>query len=406
MSPLSLSNLSSAIVSQGTEGVKVIAIGDKNMGDEGLISFCAPLYAVNGGPLEEIDFSFKGISTDGAQAIGRAFGGSQNLRQITLYRNFDICDKGLAALCNAANDIDSSGIPFPALNFLDLSECSLGEKGIKCLVESLLGAEKKPSERQNLINLILNQNEIGSIACDHLTRMFWIPHVGKSYLQSLSLKNCTIGDKGVSKLFRSRRCDGLRKLDLTGNGITMNGIVEIAAAFSGSSANFKDLRELHLSHNPIGQDGTKLLTESLRKWSSMKRDNSTILDVLDLSDTHCGQEGAISVLQCGSFETVRLFNNNLGSVGFEALASIVKDEHPSIINLDVGGNRASETAVSSFLRALMVKHQPDNSVLRTLEIGGNAVGKEVESIVARLKEICPELDVAKDHMNNQYPQSK
>jgi len=424
LSPSSLSKLGSAIASQCTTtsgGITAIAIGDCSMGDEGVVSFCSPLINVNGGSLETVDLSYKGISMDGAKVIGKVFGHSTNLKQLNLSRNAGISNDELTALCSAfqeGNDGDGDGgILFPVLESLDLSECNIGATGMQSLVNSLLGttSEKKVSEnnkRTNLIQLTLNKNPIGSTvggnACASLSHLLCSPVGGKSILQSLHLKNCCIGNEGLSKLLlynkkNGHSCSGLRTLDLANNGITVEGIAHIAAVLNDSNNNnMEDLRELSLADNPIGQDGVKILTESLQKRFTTYNNESDILDLLDLTHTNCGSEGAIAVLKCGSFGTVRLFNNNLGSDGLEALATIVNGGHDSIINLDVGGNRAGESAVATFLRAVMVKHQPDNSRLRTLEIGGNAAGTEVEAIISELREIRPELDVAKDRVNTKY----
>jgi hypothetical protein len=85
------------------------------------------------------------------------------------------------------------------------------------------------------------------------------------------------------------------------------------------------------------------------------------------------------------------------------IAGLLVGGHPTLQHLDLGGNRANESAVVAILNAIMVKHEPDDNVLNTLEIGGNDVGELVESTLEKLKEIRPELDIARDRSNMEQP---
>ena len=43
------------------QNVKEIAIGDNKLGDEGVVAFCGPLEETNGGKVQVLDLSFKGM---------------------------------------------------------------------------------------------------------------------------------------------------------------------------------------------------------------------------------------------------------------------------------------------------------------------------------------------------------
>jgi hypothetical protein len=51
----------------------------------------------------------------------------------------------------------------------------------------------------------------------------------------------------------------------------------------------------------------------------------------------------------------------------------------------------------------MIMNEPDDNVLRALELGGNEVGEVVEEILKELNEIRPDLDVARDRPSAEQP---
>ena len=76
------------------------------------------------------------------------------------------------------------------------------------------------------------------------------------------------------------------------------------------------------------------------------------LESLDLSQTSCGAQGAAAAVKCTKLTSLRLFNNKLGSDGFETLVPLLKGGHASLVNLDLGGNDASEEAVVKLLNSI------------------------------------------------------
>ena len=108
----------------------------------------------------------------------------------------------------------------------------------------------------------------------------------------------------------------------------------------------------------------------------------------------------------GGLTTLRLFNNRLGSDGFYAIAPLLRGGHPSIENLDLGGNNADEDAVVALLNSIADNNttagttinEESNfaSTLSVLEIGGNKFGNDAMEALNRLKLVSPKLDVAHD----------
>jgi len=463
--PTSCFTLASAIASVhstgGGGGVTDVAIGDGTMGDEGIIAFCKALEESSGGGLEVLDFSFKGITKDGTTAINRAFGHSPTLRRLHLYRNIGIGDEGMESLCHnhhlsAEGKGEKEGdalLLFPALEYLDLSECSIGAAGVRPLVLGLLSDSSTDggyddddddgTERRKPIDLILSRNNIGPDACHHLARMMLNQNESSSrLLRCLNVQNCAIGDEGLRILLSSITNDGsnnssssLEQLDLTGNKITGAGSM-IDETVTNALVRLT-LKNLCLAHNPIGVEGIITLASSLAASTT-----NTHFDLIDLTKTDCGIDGALSLLRCCtsgrddkegggvSIQTLRLFDNDLGSDGFEAFATywttkaiLASDGHPalpSLVNLDIGGNRASEKAVVSLLQVFKTlvsdrivndngittdssgQSQQPLGLLRTLEIGGNAIGEEAEGVIEELTKVWPELDVVRDRSSSDY----
>jgi hypothetical protein len=95
-----------------------------------------------------------------------------------------------------------------------------------------------------------------------------------------------------------------------------------------------------------------------------------------------------------------LFNNKIGSQGFRDIAASL----PAILatgieSLDLAGNNADNESVIDLLKAFL-KHEakaPHPSRLKSLVVGGNGNGSEaLEEIVQQIKEIRPDVDIARD----------
>lgn len=409
--PRALSALASAIASAPQKiisgGIQSIAIGDREMGDSGLIALCSTLEPYKGGTLETLDMSFKGITKIGMEVLGACFGASECVSSLNLSRNEEVSDDGVEIFCKTALR-NAPSEPFAPLEYLDLSRCNIGPCGVRSLSECFVDGEKKV--RGALIDLMLVSNPLGKESCISLSKLISSPSHGKSSLVSLSLARCSIGDNGIEILVDStkmRQCQGLKKLDLSHNNIGTFGAQKLSEALGfpkqESMVSLVDLRELCLNGNPLGSDGVCALTSSLVQREGIDAvpgsvGNST-LSVLDLSETACGSEGAIAALQCGRLSTLYLFNNKLGSLGFESIVPSLQGGHPSLQSLDLGGNNAKEPAVVRLLQAFLLKGNELNAVksmLRTLIVGGNEFGEEVEKVLKVVNEAIPELDIAHD----------
>ena len=340
-------------------------------------------------------------SEQGASTLGAAFGSSKNLRVLDISRNKGIGDAGMKALCLAVHTSagDSGSHPhFPALIHLNISECNVNDEGVVALSHCLLGKKigemiesksESISYRAEGIHLNASSNALGPIGCTALASIFSVSIKGNSLLNTLNLNNCSIGDDGLKALvdsLKSVECGGgLKILHLSNNKIGKAGAKVLGAALNG---NLMNLTELCLSSNAIGQEGVLGL--------GLDSEGCKKLSTLDLSKTNCGSEGACSAINCHSLSSLRLFDNDLRCNGFESLMPQLHSGSSSVNSLDLGGNRALDSAVAGILNSVLTC---SNSSLRTLEIGGNEIGEKSENILKEIRSVCPELDIAHDRPN-------
>jgi hypothetical protein len=221
-------------------------------------------------------------------------------------------------------------------------------------------------------------------------------------LQILNLSKCQVPDDALSKLHTASsptNKNNLLILDLSYNGISATGAASLSNALSGDASTLSSLVELNLAGNPLGDTGVLGLARAL-ECRHLRGDSATTtrLKKLDLSYTQCEIQGAADIMSLGQLESLLLFNNSLGSNGFRALAPAIRQQH-TLLELDLGGNGADEASVVALLSALAaVQGDGDvsKSILKVLVVGGNEGGEELERMVAKVQQVHPGLDIARD----------
>ena len=356
------------------------------------------------------------------------------MKQINLPRNQNIGNDGMITFATSIDTASSTAntASLPSLETLVLSDCNIGPLGIQSLAQ-VLTPSTDDIRRAQPINLTVSSNPIGAEGCDILSKLISIPRdddevsggsSSSSVLSHLFMSQCSIGDEGLVNLLKSAASttmdtsmghfSGLSVLDVSENSITKDGVEVLAESLTRS---WPDLVELKLAKNELESEGvvalmTALITRSDKvdystEEEEKKKEKNTKLDNLDISCTNCGIEGAKAALMRGGLTTLRLFNNRLGSDGFYAIAPLLQGGHPSIENLDLGGNNADEDAVVALLNSIADNHNTASgttinegssftSTLLVLEIGGNKFGNDAMEALNRLKLVFPKLDVAHD----------
>ena len=381
MQTLGLALSTQAKILSGSSGLTHLAIGSKDMGDEGVCSLCEGLEGSSGALLQHVDLAWKNISGEGAAAVGRAFSSSRNLIHLDLSRNEKIENGGLIALVEAARNRDEAATVLPSLEVLNISECSLvGTAGVQSLM-GLLGE----GSRSKPLDLVVSTNPIGPAGCAVISQL--CSAESGSMMGKLLISKCAIGNEGVEELVSSSHpWTGLVALDVVENDITEIGAKSLAGSFVET---FPDLVELKLAKNDLGSDGVQSFFGAIQG-------KSYALDNLDLSCTNCGVEGLRAALTSSNISTLRLFGNKLGSDGLDAAAQLLRGGHPSIVNLDLGGQNANEKSVVALLDSIAIQGCGFESKLAVLEIGGNEFGSRCWEALDRLKKVHPCLDVAHD----------
>lgn len=379
----SLKRLGQAIAANKSRLVE-LAVGSSTMGDEGICAFCEGLATSTENSLESIDFSYKGMGPVGFQAIIRCLGNSQKLRELNLSRNESI--RNAATVADFMKRDDETSPFFPRINNLDLADCGIDGEFAAIFFPILLSEGRK-------LTLRLSGNPIGD---DGFRSLF----NGHEHLEKVYLSSCGIGDASMALLASLKATNmPLTLLELSNNSISAPGAFSLSKCLHGDvgsaeSACLARLIDLNLAGNPLGEDGIVALTAGAQQ--KIPR-----LQALDLTDTKCGVTGAVAAVRDSRVASLRLFNNNLGPEGFRALEETLRGGHPTLVSLDLGGNRADEAAVVALLSALIIPDTSFESKLRTLIVGGNKGGSDVEAMVKRVKEVRPEIDIARDKIAKQ-----
>ena len=159
-------------------------------------------------------------------------------------------------------------------------------------------------------------------------------------LRHLSFAECKIGDAGVVALAESPHLRGLTRLDLSGNN-AKHKISDASVVRLIESDNASSLERLSLSANRLGPDTARAIARA-RHLSR--------LEVLDLSNTDLGDEGAAA----------------LASLHLPALRVLHLDR------CDIGQNGARALVRAPFL-----------SQLTSLTVEGNHLGGQLSALMAR-----------------------
>lgn len=374
----SLCKLGRAIAANTSTPLSSLALGDRSMGDEGVSALCSALGRKH--KLQTIDLSYKNMNSAGFHSVLETLAVSPTLSSLNLSRNPSI---GQAA-------VDANTAPlFENVIELDVSDC-----GITGLFASQFFSKLVPGKANRAF--VLSNNPLGPEGLRSLE-----PLLGD--IVTLNVSNGSLGNDGMQVL-ASFGPTAIVSLDLSRNNVTLKGIPSFISClhresgeFSTTTGSLNHLEKLDLSSNPISEEGVCILVNE-----GLAKSNIEPLRFLDLSETDAGVKGACTALTHSKAVSLRLFNNKLGSDGFRALSELIQDIHvaPGLESLDLAGNNADIDSVVSLLTGVHKREsEAGPSRLRSLVIGGNASGTEVEEMVAKIQQVRPDLDIARDKSN-------
>ena len=149
-------------------------------------------------------------------------------------------------------------------------------------------------------------------------------------LQVLSVSHCEMDSPETKALIDGLKlCTGLHELDLSGNKVGMDGVVELCDGLKC----WHELKDLDMDGVGIGGDSAVLLAEGLQ--------NCKALGTIDLSRNSIGAVGAIilanGLKNCSALRAIDLQSNEIGSEGALALVEKLKS-WPNLDDLNLSNN--------------------------------------------------------------------
>lgn len=136
------------------------------------------------------------------------------------------------------------GLEARAIRQIGLARCQLGDAGARAMTLWLGGS--------TLEHVYVDGNGFGVASARHFAT-HWRTNLGATLL----LAENQLGDEGVEALVSTSAAERLRRLDLSGNGLTAKAVRALAR-----SPHLTKLRELELSDNELGDEGAIALSES------------------------------------------------------------------------------------------------------------------------------------------------
>ena len=340
--------------SDGNATLRRLSLGSSNFGDSGVTSLAE--YIPSWNVLEDLDLELKGISAEGAKALGLALANNTSLKKINLSRNPFLAEgtRNLIENCWPSEDASESDDNCQLLE-LDLSETSCGVNGIEAIGLALsrlscslriLKCNKNPSIGSRIQEA---KPRSASESSNHLANLLHA-HASplKNGLLHLSLSRCDLKDEGFIYLSSGLATNqSLLKLDLGYNDAGQDGCQALAAAFSAGGA--PNLVTLVLRMNRAGSDGGVAIASALRTRGVMDFE-------LDFCSNKIGMQGALACASIPGIRDLNIMDCDLGDHGAIALAESLQKNSallaPSLRGLNVCANDLGDVSVLKLCQAL------------------------------------------------------
>uniref|UniRef100_A0AAV1SZR2 Uncharacterized protein n=1 Tax=Peronospora matthiolae TaxID=2874970 RepID=A0AAV1SZR2_9STRA len=339
-----------------------LCLGSETLGDDAVKVLCTGLARNAQSNLQVWDLEFKSLNVDGTSAIAELLKTNETLTAITLSRN-PIQDEGVERVANGLRANPQSQVA--ELNLTNIGISGAGLDHLAALVAS---------KTCSVTTLQMSFNSLGDA-----TSAFFDALATNTSVAKLLLKECKLTDQHAAALASALVHNlTLSEVDLSDNELTPLACAELAR---GLRAN-KTLRILRLTNNKCQDEGAVLLADVLAA------DNTT-LTYLDMGNNGLTGTGMTPLLKARSITQLHLFNNKLGEGVVELLP--VLQTNPVIETLGLGANQLHEGRSVTLFEGLHA-----HPSLKTLEMGGNTLGKVGHAALDVLKDANRALDVAVD----------
>jgi Ran GTPase-activating protein (RanGAP) involved in mRNA processing and transport len=342
--------------------LKHLSLGSEKLGDAAVKTLCAGLARNAQSALQSWDLEFKSLGVEGASAIAELLKTNTGLKTLTLSRN-QIGDAGVEQL--VAGWSENAQASVTELQATDVGITGAGLDHLASLMEK---------EHCSLQTLQLSFNALESASSE-----FFDALATNKSLKKLQLKESKLTDEHVADLAAALKLNTtLEEVDLSDNELTQ---AACAALANGLREN-RGLRILRLNNNKCLDEGAVLLADVLAS------DNAT-LTYLDMGNNGLTSVGMAPLLKAQALTQLHLFNNKLGE-GLSALLPALL-ANSVLETFGIGANQLHEALAVALLSSLH-----SHPSLKTLEMGGNTLGKEGHDALDKLKEANRGLDVAVD----------
>lgn len=355
--------------------------------------------------LTELSLSSNELGDAGTRLVLEGLQPTCKIQKLSL-QNCNVTEAGCAALASVLRSL-------PCLRELDLSYNQLGDAGLQLLCEGLLDPQCHVERLQ------LEYSNLTAASCEALASVLR----AKRELKELGLSNNDLGEDGARVLcqglaasacpLESLRLEGcgltaancqdlcgivaakasLRELQLGNNQLGDAGIAALCPGLLGPGSRLKtlwlwecgfsaggcrdlcrvlrakeSLKELSVAGNEVGDEGVRLLCESVGEPGC--RLESLWMKSCNLTAACCPHVGAM-LARSRSLQELQMSNNKLGDAGMEALCQGLSQPGATLRMLSLGDCEVTDQGCTTLAALLLA-----NRSLLELDLSNNCMSEE------------------------------
>ena len=237
------------------------------------------------------------------------------------------------------------------VNEIHLGDCSIGDYGLYLLLRHLqfIDYYKNPDtlhkHKLNVLNLQVTNLQLDKNNLTSASSVFISNIIDLLKLHSLGLGCNKLTDTGVTKICRAVIRNKMQVLNVMENRLTSQGARSISLMMNV-------LKELEISHNNIGDRGTKMLSQGLACTMTLKR--------LDINHCSIGAMGTGELAHAltfnSSLEILWMNGNAIGHTGAADIADALSI-NKTLKELSLTGDSTIDyTAATEILESFMNKN--------------------------------------------------
>ncbi|KAK1335381.1 hypothetical protein QTO34_003167 [Cnephaeus nilssonii] len=321
--------------------------------------------------LTELSLSSNELGDAGTHLVLQGLQPTCKIQKLSL-QNCNLTEAGCGALSSVLRSL-------PSLRELDLSYNQLRDAGLQLLCEGLLDPqchiERLQVEYSNLTaascealaSVLRAKRELKELGGCGLTTANCADLCGivaaKASLSELQLGNNKLGDAGIAELCPGLLSPGSRlKTLLWECDITASGCKDLCRVLRAKES----LKELSVAGNEVGDEGVRLLCESLQEPSCQLE---SLMKSCSLTAACCPHVSAM-LARNRSLQELQLSNNKLGDAGMEVLCQGLDQPGATLRMLSLGDCEVTDQGCVSLAALLLANHS-----LLELDLSNNCMSE-------------------------------